>query len=73
MNENQMLQEAAAEIKTLRSQNQLMRARLDMFDCMMTVLHTEPARRGDGLMSPDIVWQIEKHLEAEKTATKVQA
>lgn len=72
-NETQMLQTAAMEIRTLRNQNQLMRARLDMFDTLMTVLHTEPARGAGVGMSPDVVWEIEKYLETEKTSQKVNA
>lgn len=65
--EADLLAEAAREIKSLRSQNQLMSARLEMFDSMMTVLHTEPARKSQG-MAPDLVWEIEKFLE-KKPAT----
>jgi hypothetical protein len=68
--ENEMLQRAANEIKSLRSQNQLMSARLDMFDSIMAVLHTDVARKSQG-MSPDLVWEIEKHLEKENQIMKV--
>ena len=60
--ELQMLREAANEIKTLRRQNELMSARLEVFDSMMAVLHTDIARKNQG-MSPDLVWEIEKYLE----------
>jgi hypothetical protein len=73
MTEKQMLQEAVIELKSLRNQNQLMRARLDVFDSMMMVLRTEPARSGSGLMHPDVVYEIEKHLEAEKQTNKAFA
>lgn len=68
--EHQLLKEAANEIRNLRGQNQLMNARLEMFDCMMAVLNTDIARKSQG-MSPDLVWEIEKHLEKENTVTKV--
>lgn len=70
MKEQELLQQAVGEIRTLRSQNQLMSARLDMFDSMMAVLHTDVARKSQG-MSPDLVWEIEKFLEKEKETTKV--
>lgn len=60
----QMLREAANEIKTLRRQNELMSARLDVFDSMMAVLHTPIAKKSQG-MSPDLVWQIEKYLDKQ--------
>lgn len=68
----QLLQEAAQEIKNLRSQNQLMSARLEMFDNMMAVLHTDVARKSQG-MSPDLVWEIEKFIEGENKNVKVSA
>ena len=68
--EQELLKEAVNEIRSLRSQNQLMSARLDMFDSMMAVLHTDVARKSQG-MSPDLVWEIEKFLEKENSVTKV--
>jgi hypothetical protein len=58
----ELLQRASGEIKSLRSQNQLMSARLDMFDKMMVLLNTEPRHQGVG-MSEDIAWAIDKFLE----------
>lgn len=57
-----LLGEASAEIRDLRRKNELMRARLEMFDSMITLLHTEPARQSQG-MSPDVVYAIEKFLK----------
>lgn len=66
--EQQMLQQAASEIKSLRRQNELMAARLEVFDKCMLLLHTPPAYPSQG-MSPDLVWQIEKHLSEQKPET----
>lgn len=66
--ESDLLKEAVVEIRTLRNQNQLMSARLDMFDSVMAVLHTEIARKSQG-MSPDLVWEIEKFLEKKIVVT----
>lgn len=60
-----LLQRSAMEIKTLRSQNQLMSARLEMFDKMMVLLHTEPNYPGMGA-SPDVVWEIQKYIDAQQ-------
>jgi hypothetical protein len=59
-----LLQNAVNEIKFLRSQNQVMKARLDMFDdCMKLFSSMQPQR---GMMSsPDIVFEIERLVERE--------
>ncbi len=62
--ELKMLSEAANEIRSLRRQNELMSARLEVFDSMMTVLHTPIAVKSQG-MSPDLVWKIEKFLNQQ--------
>ena len=64
MEELEMLREAANEIKNFRRQNELMSARLDVFDSMMAVLHTPIATKSQG-MSPDLVWKIEKYLDKQ--------
>lgn len=56
-----LLQEAAQEITQLRNQNNLMRARLDVFDKMMMVLTAQVQHSNMG-MTEDLVWKIEKHL-----------
>jgi len=38
MDEKELLQRALGEIKSLRKQNELMTARLDMFDAVMSAL-----------------------------------
>ena len=65
-----LLKQAASEIRVLRNQNQIMAARLEMFDNMMLVLHTEPARKGQG-MSPDLAWEIDRFIEKEGQGLKV--
>lgn len=63
MPEKELLERALSEINGLRRQNEMMRARLDMFDAVMSALHGQPAREGTGLMSPDIAYEIKKHLD----------
>jgi len=63
--ENRLLNEASFEIKRLRKENEVMGARLDMFDSIMALLHTDIARKQVG-MTEDLVWKIEKHLEKYK-------
>lgn len=62
MDEKELLTRALSEIRGLRERNKIMSARLDMFDAVMSALHGQPARESSGLMHPDIVYEIEKHL-----------
>lgn len=70
--ELQMLKEATFEIKSLRRQNELMRARLDMFDAMNAILHTQVASQSQG-MSLDLVWKIEKFVAAKEAENSAVA
>lgn len=62
----ELLQRAKDEIKTLRSQNQLMAARLGVFDDMMMLLKAAPVYSSYGSMHPDVVYEIDKAIEADK-------
>lgn len=62
MTEKELLQMSLNEIKYLRERNKIMAARLDMFDAVMSALHGQPATQRDGLMHPDVVYEIEKQL-----------
>lgn len=61
-----LLEKASAEIKSLRRSNELMGARLEVFDTMMRLFHTTPNFGGSGIMSPDVVYEVEKYLESQK-------
>lgn len=69
------LKDAANEIKSLRKRNELMSARLEMFDNMMLIFTSSPAYKGQG-MAPDIVYDLEKQavyleeLQKEGTTSK---
>ncbi len=63
-NARRFLQRASSEIKELRRENEIMRARLDMFDSMNLIFHTRPNQENRG-MSPDLVYEIEKFIESE--------
>lgn len=62
-----LLTEAKSEIKSLRHQNELMSARLEMFDTMMRLFHTTPNYGSNGMSHPDIVWSIEKFITSKLT------
>lgn len=63
--EKNMMETAVHEIRSLRRQNEILSAKVEVFDSIMQVLHTSPATRSQG-MSPDIAWQMEKHLLAQR-------
>lgn len=66
------METAIHEIRSLRRTNEILSAKVEVFDSMMQVLHTNPAIRGQG-MSPDIAWQMEKHLtEQRKEEMQIQ-
>lgn len=62
----ELLQLAKNEIASLRSQNQLMAARLGVFDDMMMLLKASPVYPSYGATSPDVVYSIDKAIEFEK-------
>lgn len=62
-----LLREAAFEIRELRKQNQLLRARTDVLDLFA---HVAGARQNPSGMSPDVAHALEgaaKELEAKET------
>lgn len=70
--EKSMMETAIHEIRSLRRTNEVLSAKVEVFDSMMQVLHTSPATRNQG-MSPDIAWQMEKHLsEQRKEEAQIQ-
>jgi hypothetical protein len=66
--EHELLKSAISEIRGLRRKNELMRARLGVYDQMMLLFHIPPAFPNQGY-SPDLTWEIEKHID-EKPAQK---
>lgn len=63
--DKQLLKEAAAEIRRLRRDNELMNAQLQVFDKMVSIFFSEPPRVGAGLMSPDVLFALEKEIGKE--------
>lgn len=62
--EQKLLQRSANEIRSLRRQNELMAARLDGFDSALLLLTAQVRQSGQGI-SPDLAWEIEKHLSEQ--------
>lgn len=62
MEDQELLERALLEIRTLRRQNELMQARLSMFDDVMSALHGKPATHSMGAISPDIEYDIATRL-----------
>jgi hypothetical protein len=63
-----ILLRASAEIKQLRRDNEILRAKVEVMDFFALVLNTKPAYPSIG-MSEDIAWECEK---AAALATKEQ-
>lgn len=64
--EQELLKRAVSEIRQLRTQNQSMASRLDMFDKMMALFYADN-RMGGMAMGSDLAWEIDKCIEkAEK-------
>jgi len=62
MESKELLERSLSEIRGLRNQNSLMKARLDMFDDVMSALHGKPATPQGGAMHPDIAHELEIEL-----------
>ncbi len=62
----ELLQSALQEIRALRHDNEIMRAKVDTMNILACALGMRPS---GGAMHPDIAWQIEKRL-AEIAAEK---
>lgn len=63
------LTDAAQEIRQLRRRNEILEAKVEVFDSMMLLLTTAPNLR-PMTASPDVVYKLEQHrarLEAAKS------
>jgi hypothetical protein len=67
----QTLREAEHEINALRRRNEVLSAKVEVFDCMMQMLHTSPATRPQG-MSLDVVYALAKHRDRLEQSQKPQ-
>lgn len=61
----ELLKESIFEIKKLRRQNELMSARLQMFDSINNMLHVQMPNQNI-LCSPDIVLMVENYIDIQK-------
>lgn len=66
MNNKELLERASSEIKFLRAQNQAMATRLEIYDNMMLLFTSSPRHSGTGLMSPDIVYELDQTIDRVK-------
>lgn len=55
-----LLKNAHVEIKTLRQQNGIMSARLEMFDMVKSMLKTDLNEPQYGMTHPDVLYELEK-------------
>jgi hypothetical protein len=66
MDYKQLFEMASSEIKALRSQNQAMASRLEVFDKMMLLFTSAPAYPGYGMTSPDVVCELDRAIDRIK-------
>ncbi len=59
-----LLQRAASEIKSLRNQNQLLSAKVQVYDDLMALFKSYP-NYGNMAMAPDITWEIDRALSPQ--------
>jgi hypothetical protein len=59
----QLLMQSRDEIRLLRRQNEILRAKVDTMDLFACVLHAQPAASLQGY-SEDIAWKLEKEIQA---------
>ena len=62
----QLLIQAANEISSLRNENDILKARTEMFDNMMLLFKSLPNQQQNGLMHPDIVYELNKMADIIK-------
>lgn len=55
--DKQLLIEAENEIRSLRRQNEILTAKVEVMDLFACVLHTSPAERNRGA-APDVAWKL---------------
>lgn len=65
-----LLKDAANEIKNLRAANERMRERLYMFDSIMLLVRGRESGM-NGVMHPDLVWEIENNLKESDAKEKL--
>lgn len=61
-----LLQQSSDEIKILRKQNEIMGAKLDMFDKIFLIFDANARRSNSICCSEDVAYKIDKYLENEK-------
>lgn len=66
MREHELMQQAVSEIRQLRHHNEIMAARLTMFDHCMLILTAHVQLSSSGEMSPNICREIEVHIQHNK-------
>ncbi len=57
----ELLKEAEAQILRLRRTNEILSAKMEVFDSLICVLHTAPASRSQGA-EEDIAWRLRQTI-----------
>ncbi len=67
-----LLEKSLGEIKSLRARNQIMAARLDMFDKVVELVNIDAPRRGGMSDGMDIAWDLENYIAQSKSVKTTQ-
>lgn len=65
-----LLKRTVTEIKSLRNQNTIMQARLEVFDSMMAVFNNKPMKGWGNMESNDILKELELAIVEESIKIK---
>ena len=57
-----LLLEAVVEVRSLRRENEILRAKVEVMDLFACVLHTSPALKSQG-MAPDVAWAMQNKID----------
>lgn len=61
-----LMKRAAWEIESLRRDNDLKTARLEMFDAMMLLFKSQPMYKREGAEHPDVVYELKTFVFDDK-------
>lgn len=60
--DKRLLKDAAMTIKELRQENKMLQIRLSGFEDALLLLRTAPNFPGQGMMHPDVAYELEKRV-----------
>jgi hypothetical protein len=65
MEVKELLERSLHEITALRHANEILQAKVEVFEACAAMVQAEPSRRGYGAMHPDIAFELRQKLDAD--------